>query len=564
MSKVRSLSIQRLYLMLTLLVGGLITMNGILGIRFLTAQDSLDELYKNRLHSQALAAELRASSDELTRMARSYVVTGKSEFESRYWEILAIRNGERPRPDGQQVALKELMRLEGFSREEFAKLKEAEDNSNNLVNTELVAMNAVKGLYQDASGFFTKKAAPDSAMARRVMFDEQYHANKRLIMDPIEDFEKMLAERTDGNLRQQLRANRDLALFMEFSIWFSLVVLLVSFIVIRRRVILRILGISKHMEKISAGDFNAVLQSKYEDELGKLIQSLTRLSIALRQKARFVQEIGLGNFEWGYKPSGKDDHMGEALLEMRDGLAKARQEEAKRQEEDRKQNWVTHGLAKFAEILRSDSNDLERLSNTIIAELVGYTSANQGAIFLVNDDDPDNHFLEMMAAYAYQRRKMVNRKVEIFEGLLGSCVLEKEALLLDDVPDGYLKITSGLGEITPGCLLLMPMIVQEKVLGVIEMASFKTFQKHEVEFVRKIGENMAATVAAVRVNLKTQVMLRQTQKKTDQMLARERNLDEKLKSARAELEAARLREKVMQSRIGKLEAQLLRLQEGLI
>ncbi|NDC64606.1 MAG: methyl-accepting chemotaxis protein, partial [Planctomycetia bacterium] len=150
----------------------------------------------NRYESWRLADELRRSSDELTRLARTYVVSGDPEYERQFWHVLAVRNGREPRPDGRRVALRTLMERQGFSAEEFAKLREAEDNSNALVTTERIAMHAMKGRFDDGQGGFTRVGPPDQALARRIMHDARYHADKKAIMDPIGEFEAMIDRRT--------------------------------------------------------------------------------------------------------------------------------------------------------------------------------------------------------------------------------------------------------------------------------------------------------------------------------------------------------------------------------
>ena len=151
----------------------------------------------NRYESHRLANELRQSSDELTRLARTYVVSGDPGYERQFWQVLAVRNGEAARPDGRRIPLRKLMEEQGFTVAEFAKLKEAEDNSNALVSTEKIAMHAVKGLFDDGRGGFTRKGPADPALAQRIMHDAQYHADKQAIMDPIGQFEGMIDGRTE-------------------------------------------------------------------------------------------------------------------------------------------------------------------------------------------------------------------------------------------------------------------------------------------------------------------------------------------------------------------------------
>lgn len=172
------------------------------------AQEAVRSAYERQAVSTQLAAELRQSSDDLTRMARSLAVTGDERFSDYYFEILAIRNGEAPRPesyhriywdfraagidpgreDGPAVPLSRRFREAGVTDDEFALLDEAEARSNALVALEDEAMNAAVGRFADQSGGFTVSGQPDRDLARRLLFSEDYHAAKADIMEPIDRF----------------------------------------------------------------------------------------------------------------------------------------------------------------------------------------------------------------------------------------------------------------------------------------------------------------------------------------------------------------------------------------
>lgn len=169
----------------------LIAITSLIGLEW-----QLNNSHENRYDSYLRADELRQSSDDLTRLARTYVLTGDDKYEEKYWHILAVRSGKAARPDGTTRALRDIMEDLGFTAEEFGKLKEAEDNSNDLVTTETIAMHAVKGLFDDGQGGYTRKGEPDLNLARRIMFDLKYHSDKEKIMAPIREFELMMDTRT--------------------------------------------------------------------------------------------------------------------------------------------------------------------------------------------------------------------------------------------------------------------------------------------------------------------------------------------------------------------------------
>jgi len=166
-------------------------------------QDMLSEAQRIQHVSWQLSNELRASSDELTRTARTYVVTGDRRYEKQYWNTLAIRDGAQPRRDGRRISLRQMMEDAGFTAAELAKLNQAEDNSNDLVATEVAAFQAMSGrfvpqgeqLSRDESDY-SRSADPDPQFAVRIMHDEKYHSDKERIMAPIRETEAMVKDRT--------------------------------------------------------------------------------------------------------------------------------------------------------------------------------------------------------------------------------------------------------------------------------------------------------------------------------------------------------------------------------
>jgi PAS domain S-box-containing protein len=211
----RRLTIRNL---LHLIYGGVAIMLAVLAVSvglWFANQQKLIESQRLRLDSGDLAAELRMSSNVLTRFARAYVITADPKFEEYYKRVLAIRNAEQPRPmqyhliywdlvaatgDASRdttvgVPLQKLMRDIGFTQEEFAKLRAAQADSDALVKTEEIAMAAVKGLYQDASGNFSIQGEPDQARAISLMFDQAYYVQKARIMKSIDDFNVLLSAR---------------------------------------------------------------------------------------------------------------------------------------------------------------------------------------------------------------------------------------------------------------------------------------------------------------------------------------------------------------------------------
>lgn len=175
---------------------------GMLTIILFRVSHKLEKAENLRYKSFILADELKQSSNDLTRYCRTYVITGHNNWEIKYWEVLDIRNGIKPRPNGRTIALLDTMQKLGFTQKELEKLRTSEKNSNDLVWTEKVAFNAMKGLFSDSDKQFTIQKEPDTLLAQRIMFDRKYHIDKARIMAPIAEFYVMLDKRTTKNVNK--------------------------------------------------------------------------------------------------------------------------------------------------------------------------------------------------------------------------------------------------------------------------------------------------------------------------------------------------------------------------
>jgi GAF domain-containing protein/HAMP domain-containing protein len=287
-----------------------------------------------------------------------------------------------------------------------------------------------------------------------------------------------------------------------------------------------IAGLSELISTLSKGKFVSVTLKKGRDEIGRMAEAIESMLVGLKAKAEFAESIGKGNYESNFELLSDEDAMGGALIQMRDNLKRAA-------DEDRKRSWATEGLAKFADILRSRTNNLSELSDRIISNLVKYMNANQGALFLVNDDNAQETFIEMAACYAYDRKKFLGKRIETGEGLTGQCIQEGQTIYMSDIPGDYLKITSGLGEALPRHLLVVPLRIDAQIFGAVEVASFQAIEPHHIEFVEKLGESIASTISSAKVNSRTKKLLEETQVQAEQMRAQEEEMRQNMEELSA-------------------------------
>lgn len=278
-------------------------------------QNALDERHRTRYASYLLADELRQSSDDLTRLARTYVVTGEKLYKDMYFDILDIRNGKKPRPEryggiywdfvaangepprpaGKAIALEDLMRELGFTEKEFALLHEAKENSDALVQAETEAMNAVEGLFADGQGNFTVRGEPDFEKARQLTHNKTYHKEKAKIMRPIDDFLVELDKRTAAEVEVYSTRESDYLYIIFILIACQFIgFTFLYFRIVRRKILTPLLQLDTATHQVASGDTSVSLNINSQDELGNLSNTFNimvgKLRSADEERKEYLQK----------------------------------------------------------------------------------------------------------------------------------------------------------------------------------------------------------------------------------------------------------------------------------
>jgi len=317
----------------------------------------------------------------------------------------------------------------------------------------------------------------------------------------------------------------------------------------------------KTVESLAEGNVDVIVDEKFlkgGHELGRVMRRIAQLIESLKNITAFANHIGRGNFNVEYVLLGDNDILGKAMLDMRSNLQQAELEKEERQKEDERRNWVTQGVAKFADLLRVNHDNIEELCHSILSNLVKYIEANQAGMFILNDDDEQNQVLELKACYAYERRKFLQKTIKIGEGLVGTCFLERQSIYMNEIPEDYANIKSGLGGATPCALLITPLKVNDEVFGVLEIAAFKELEPHEREFVEKVAESIASTISSVNVSIRTRKLLEQSKMQAEEMINQEEELRQNMEEMQATQEEMRRHETELQVTLDKMkEAQLI-------
>lgn len=301
--------------------------------------------------------------------------------------------------------------------------------------------------------------------------------------------------------------------------------------------------ITQRMQKLARGEVSRDLLFTVtrNDEVGLMSVAFSEAILGILEKTDFALRMGKGDLDADVTLLSNNDTLGHALIEMRNNLRSNRKEEDGRKDEEAKRRWISEGLAKFGDITRRHNDDIEMLCDDVIRNLVWYLKASVGGIFMADDNNADalRPVYTLISAFAYDRKRLIERSYEHSEGLVGACAAERDIIVLTEIPDSYIEITSGLGDANPNCLILAPLVNDSnEVLGVIEVASLNPFEPHEVEFVKEMCKTITSSLNAVRVNALTKRLFEQSQEQAERMQEQEEEMRQNLEELQATQEEA--------------------------
>ena len=355
----------------------------------------------------------------------------------------------------------------------------------------------------------------------------------------------------DANLRElnDVIEKNKIVLFT-VRVVYIFVVIILSFILIQS-IVSQIKYLKRIIEDLGLGKLPKSKLKETKDEIGEMSRVLNKFISNLKKTAAFAIEIGEKNFEKiDFQPLSEYDELGKTLVKMKNKLKMAEEEEKIRREKDMQNKWISDGLAKFSEILRDNNDEVKKLAEEVLVNLIHYVDANVGAIYLTLDMDEEeggSGALEMIAAYAYDRKKHLHKTIKFGEGLVGTCAVEKDKIYLTDLPEDYLKIRSGLGNAKPRSLLFVPLKVNEEVLGVLELASIEELPKYKIDFVEKLSENLGATLKMVKVNSVTKELLEQSRQQAEELATQEEEMRQNLEELQTTQEELARQKEEMES-----------------
>lgn len=326
-----------------------------------------------------------------------------------------------------------------------------------------------------------------------------------------------------AELNDQMKSSFQFLLNLIISMTIILLIILIVIAVLTIRSIVKpmtfITNITREMGK---GILPKQTLRVSKDEVGMMSVALNALVDSFKKTSEFANEVGRGNFQSQFEPLSEQDILGNSLISMRSSLYQAKIE-------DEKRSWASDGLVKFGGIIDDNTED-HKFGFSVVQFFIEYLNANQGRIFVMNDDDPKNVHLERLAYVPEDRNQEEKNKIYFGEDLLYSTIHKRKTEYLRITPDS----DNGTENVAKS-LLIVPLTVEDEYIGVVEISSLRHLEENEIEFVERACERVASTLLLIITGKKRERLLTQLQEANALLKENEEMLEQKVIERTAEV-----------------------------
>ncbi|NOT53909.1 MAG: GAF domain-containing protein, partial [Deltaproteobacteria bacterium] len=475
---------------IVVLLMSLIVATGLYGVGEL--QKRLDDIVNDNLTKMHALYQMSDAVNNLEGIIANTVVTGAGD-ESQQQKILqsikdteaiyekALKNiqGEKTAADEEDLLDKEAVTLKQLA---------VAAAGAHQINERVISL-VFAGQQAEARGLYTKEAFPLNIRWQTTLKD--------LLAVHEED------NRIDSDAARELSETMPVLLLSISAV--TIILALIIGIWLTRSLTRRITPMVEFAGQMALGEFPVPLMMHSQDEVGQLSESLNALRSSFLSVMQQTQRIARGEYTVAITPRSEKDELVIAFAGLTDAL---RQTTARNQQE----NWIRTGQTEFNDRLRGET-DLIALAQNALTFLAEYVNAQVGALYLREEDES----LHMVGSYAYTRRKNLVNVFRLGEGLVGQAALEKKPIVVTNVPDDYITISSGVGESIPSSLVVIPLIDREVVEGVLELGSFHPLTEASLTLFSHLTGMLASVLNAARSRAQVEKLLRTTQAQAEEL-----------------------------------------------
>lgn len=324
----------------------------------------------------------------------------------------------------------------------------------------------------------------------------------------VEDFSvEIITRKAEAQLNDSVEnVTRSIGIAM---VLIFIIALLVIFTI--KDIIRSVSSIKNAADKMARGNTNVKLDVKSRDEMGALATSFNEMVKATATFSEIADIIGRGDYSPVISIRGEEDTLGIALERMKTNLRKLSEDNSVR-------NWLLSGNSELNDIMRGEK-DVKTLATDVIIQLATYLKAKIGVIYIA-----ENERLELAGSYAFHFRKDNNNVLRIGEGLVGQAALEKRPIVFSEVPDNYIRISSGLGNVVPKNIMVYPFLYENEVKGVIELGAAEEFSATDLQFLQMACDNIAIAIQGAQSRAKMKDLLEETQRQAEELETQQEEL----------------------------------------
>ena len=233
------------------------------------------------------------------------------------------------------------------------------------------------------------------------------------------------------------------------------------------------------------------------------------------------------------------------LQKQKDEIELQKKELLAKEDSAKEINWYNQGMTHLSEIITKNNNDLHSMAGKLVSGLIEYLGASIGAIYVLKESEGEESKFELLGSYAIDKERL-KKYFSTDEGYLGACFKEKKKVIIDNLPEHYATVGSGLGRIDLKHLVIVPLLLEEKLNGIIELASLKKIPDYKIELLEKLAENLASSIEIVKVNTQMKEVVEKLNAHTEELNAQKeemyQNMEEML-ATQEEMERIRKKDK---------------------
>ncbi|HEX6428430.1 MAG TPA: response regulator [Niastella sp.] len=407
---------------------------------------------------------------------------------------------------------------------EFARLKGKFDNHidryyKNADPTQLAALNV---LLNNPAVALTKRLI-DSVLKDPKVVDsmsiDTWRMNVTSYLDGLKELEDQSTLETRTQAEEKMAAiSRTLISSVIIVVVVILLISLLLYLVIRS-IVDSLQVIKNAADRITKGETELTVRINSKDEIGDLATSFNKVIAVSKEYTQIAHTIGKGDYSPIITIRSDADLLGRSLETMRNNLQQLSVENEKR-------TWLLTGAGELNDILRGEK-DVQDLARQVINLLTSYLKAQVGVFYVA-----ENNHLQLVGSYAFNLRKGNTNLVQVGEGLIGQAAFEKKPIVFTDVPEDYLKVNSGLGQVTPRNILVYPFLYDDNVKGVIEIGTVREISDLDMQLLKIVSESIGIAINSSQSRAQLKELLEETQRQSEELVSQQ----EELKQTNEELQ----------------------------